>query len=151
MFCFTDKLEQRVQACVDAGIVEAWHVFEHSEWEIRPQCFRGSHDESGVSPCLPLCMLGEALQGHTETKKKSLSYLVKSPFGVSQKCDAMSVSDTDGHSSEAGSWRVPRSLSFQRFPVRHWTWGVVRAAGICLQGILKCDRTETLACRFILE
>lgn len=32
-----------------------------------------------------------------------MSYLVQSPSGVPEEGDAMSLSDTDGHSSEAGS------------------------------------------------
>lgn len=63
-------------------------------------------------------------------------YLVKSPFGVSQESDAVSLCDTDCHCGEMGSGGVPHSFSFQRYPARHWTWGVVRATGISLQGVL---------------
>lgn len=71
-----------------------------------------------------------------------MSYLVQSPFGVSQEGNAVSLPDADSHSSETGSWGLPHSLGFQRCSTCHRTGGVVRAAGICLKGILKCMTSE---------
>ncbi len=74
---------------------------------------------------------------HESMRVHGMSYLVQGSFGVSEEGDAVSISDTDSHSSETGGWGVPHSLSFQRCPARHWTGRVVRATGICFQGILE--------------
>lgn len=80
-----------------------------------------------------------------------MSYLVQSPFGVSEEGDAVSLSDTDSHSSETSSCGVPHSFSFQRCPACHWTGSVVSAAGICLQGILQHKTTtQRLVSWFVL-
>lgn len=62
---------------------------------------------------------------------------MQSPFGVSEEGNAVSLSDTDSHSSETGSRGVPHGFRRQRCPACHWTGGVVGAAGIGLKGILQ--------------
>lgn len=80
-----------------------------------------------------------------------MSYLVQSPFGVSEEGDAVSLSDADCHSSESGGWGVPRCFSFQRRPAGHWAGGVVRATGIRIKGILWYMNTaERLVRWFVL-
>ena len=39
---------------------------------------------------------------HARGGSQEADYLVKSPFGVSQEGDAVSLPDADGHSSETG-------------------------------------------------
>lgn len=96
-----------------------------------------------ASLCRHLCMLWQA-QGPRETgTDKSMnggtwmSYLVQSPCGVSEEGDAVSLSHTDGHSSETGSRRLPSGFSLHWCSACHWTGGVVGAAGICLKGVLQ--------------
>lgn len=80
-----------------------------------------------------------------------MSYLVQSPFGVSEEGDAVSLSDADCHGSESGSWGVPHCFSFQRCPAGHWAGGVVRATGIRLEGILwYMNTTDRLVRWFVL-
>lgn len=56
---------------------------------------------------------------------------------VSQEGDAVPLSHADGHGGEMGSRRLPHGFGFQRRPARHRARGVVRAAGISVQGVLQ--------------
>lgn len=93
------------------------------------------------------CVLTQALQGLGRKRPQSRTraigwgsvgsaHLVQSPFGVSQKGDAVALSDADGHGGEASGRIFPRGVRVQRGPAGHWTGGVVRAAGVRLHRVL---------------
>lgn len=71
-----------------------------------------------------------------------VTYLMQIAFGVAQENNSMPLLYTNGDSSETGGWALQYGFGFNWLPARHWAWGVVRATGISVQGVLQDTKTR---------
>lgn len=64
------------------------------------------------------------------------SYLVQSPSAVSQKSNGVAIFHVHCHSCQSGLCFLQERGCFQGYPAGHGAGSVVRATGICIQGVL---------------
>lgn len=66
----------------------------------------------------------------------SRAYLVQSPSAVSQKSNGVAIFHIHCHSCQTGLCFLQERGCFQGYPAGHRAGSVVRATGVCIQGVL---------------